>query len=302
MQLEKENAPAAVTAEKEKAQPVPAKKKAPKVVAKKQKAPPVVEPPKKLLLISQTLNSPATKHVVDFFAALKDNVIKYIDRSAECFPGADNTSPANGKLEEQMKRLGASLFIYVAASKDKKVRVAMGRSHEYEITDICHFHLSFADESVKVGAPRIPSGSVGLLAVNGRSESARMQNLVLDIFRSAVPSSLGLTLCAHTLGISFSGNRFSLEAMQISHSPFSLVPLSPAACFSSTSSYHCTEEEHRAAKVTVRQTEKKIKNVEKGPLNSVLGTIHIEKQDLSELKLCHGKAHKKRNLQRDAEE
>lgn len=287
-----------VVTEKEKITPVIAKKKVPIVTVKKQKAPSVIEPPKKLLLISQSLNSPTTKHIVDFFASLNDNTIKYIDKSAECFPGTDNTSATNGKLEEQMKRLGASLFIYVTASKDKKVRIAMGRSHEYEITDICHFHLTVTDQndnSIKLGASRIPSGSVGLLAVIRRSESARMQNLILDIFRSPVPSSLGLTLCAHALGVSFSGNSFDLEVMQISHSPFSLTSISPRIHLTSTSSYHCSEEEHRASKVTVRQTEKKIKNVEKGPLNSILGTIHIEKQDLSELKLCHGKAHKKRN-------
>jgi len=254
---------------------------------RKEKTPTIKEPPKKLLVITQSANSPKTRHIADLFLSVKRESARYIDKDGKCLPSGDNVKIGNGKLEEQMKRLEASLFVYINPVKNDKIRVIFGRTHEYSIVDVAHFDLS---DQTPVGILPTESTSLSLVLLSGRSESPRLQNLLLDIFRESLPNAVSIGMCTRACGIEIDNERVSLDIMKIEQSPFSLVKLIDTVTLTLIDTYHCDENIFRASKKIIRQTEKKIKNVEKGPLNSVLGTLHMEKQDLSEVKLSKGKA------------
>lgn len=258
---------------------------------RKEKPPVVKEPPKKLLVVTQSGNSPKTKALAEFFVSLKRESIRYIDKEGECLPSVTNAVAANGRLEEQMKRLGASLFVYINATKSSKLRLFFGRTYEYEIVDIAQFDLELELESAApAGMLSLPTSSLGLVLLNGRFASPRDQNLMLDIFREALPPAVGISMCTHAFGLTVTDNRVLLDVLRIHDSPFALTPMVGPLVLTLTGAYHCEEPQFRAAKRFIRQTEKKVKNVERGPLRSTLGVLHMERQDLSELRLSKGRA------------
>lgn len=254
---------------------------------KKEKKPLLKEPPKKLLIVSQTGNSPYTRSITDFFSCIKKETVKYLDTTLSCLPSSDNTSQSNGKLEEQMKRLGASLFVYVNLVKSGKIRLIFGRTHEYQIIDIAHFDMKTEGS---LGLLPIESTSIALTLLKGRHSSPRVQNLLLDIFRDALPTAVSIAMCTRAHGITIEDNKITIEIFKIEQTPLKFISISPVITLEMLSNHHCDESIFNKSKRTIRQTEKKIKNIEKGNLNSTLGIIHIEKQDLSEVKLSKGKA------------
>lgn len=261
-------------------------------INKKEKRPALKEPPKKLLIITQQRNSPKTRPLVDLFMSLKKDTKRYIDLNGECLPETSNMSVSNGRLEEQMKRLNATLFIYIHALKNNRIVIITGRTYEYQIIDMAKYEVITHEK--EIGKISIPAGSIGIILLCGRAENPRLQNLILDLFRDIPPLSLSLSVCAHALGISFKDNSFSFDLLSLSHAPFSISPIINSIQFVFSNSYHVSETLFHKTKKIVRQTEKKIKNVEKGPLKSTIGVLHMEKQDLSEVQLSRGKAFRKR--------
>ncbi|KAI5189327.1 ribosome production factor 2 [Nematocida sp. AWRm77] len=255
--------------------------------SRKEKDPVLKEPPKKLLVLTQAGNSPKTRHIADLFVSIKRNSLRYIDKEGLCVPSVVNTEVSNGRLEEQMKRLGASLFVYINTVKSGKTKLLFGRTYEYEIVDTAQFELHTEEA---LGQLALPTSSLALVLLNGRFESPRVQNLMLDVFREDLPPAVGISMCTHACGLTVSGNQVTLDMLKIHQAPFSLSPLAGPLSLTLTGSYHCEESQFRASKKFIRQTEKKVKNVEHGPLKSTLGVLHMERQDLSELRLTKGKA------------
>ncbi|KAI5172747.1 ribosome production factor 2 [Nematocida sp. LUAm3] len=248
------------------------------------------EPHKKLLILTQAQNSPKTRPLVDFFLAAKKDAIRYIDEKKECLPTVENISTSNGKLEEQMKRVKASLFLYITQGKNEKLLILLGRTHEYQIIDIVKYEVTWKEELTNLS---LPTEALRLILLSGRSSCDRTQNLILDVLRDALPNALSLSLCKYAYGISFTEQSFALDAYKLTHSPFSFSKSLINIAFTFLGNYRCEQLTYHTSKKTIRQTEKKIKNVEKGPLSSIIGTIHMEKQDLSEIKLSKGKAFSK---------
>ncbi|KAI5187054.1 ribosome production factor 2 [Nematocida homosporus] len=249
------------------------------------------ESPKRLLIITQSANSPKTKPLVDFFLTIKKTAIKYIDHTSECLPTIDNTATSNGKLEETMKRLKASLFVYITTTKSQQLTLIFGRTYEYQLTDLAKFTLT-TNPSTLSTLP-LPTYSLALLLVANRAQNPRIQNLLLDLYKEALPPSPSISICTHAIALSFTNDSFSLTILKIQSSPFSLQPISPTLNFTFQASHHSAPEVFQESQRTIRQAPKKIKNIEKGPLNTIIGTLHLEKQDLSELKLSKGRALRK---------
>jgi hypothetical protein len=259
---------------------------------KKKREPKLNEPGKRLMVIAKSANSPLTKSLVEVFLKVKRNSVRYIDRNGECFPSAENSSPSNGRLERQMKRLDASLFVYLHPSKSGGVKAVFGRTFEYEIIDLCVYEV-VAEKSVAVKVPEIETNSLGLVYVNGRSENPRVQNLLMDIFREDAPKVVGISVCTHMFALSFTEDSFVLDVLRIEDRPLSLHSLMPPLEFTLQRNYQCDEEMFAHCKRTEREEDRKRKNVVEGGLKTKLGVLHMERQDLSEIKLVKGKAFRK---------
>ncbi|OAG29533.1 ribosome production factor 2 [Nematocida displodere] len=263
--------------------------------SKKEKTPTMKEAPKRLAVITQSANSPKTKPISDFFLSAKKDSTRYIDKESSCLPSSENTGVANGRLEEQLKRLECTLFVYINPVKGDKVRITVGRTHEYQIIDMAHFDIVSEDT---LGAIPIDTGSLAVVIVNGRSSSPRLQNLLLDLLRESLPTAAGISVCNHAYGLTFVGEVVTLDVLKVTASPFSISPISPSITLTTLNTFHCSESSFKTSKKIVRQTEKKVKNVEKGPLNSTLGVLHLEKQNLAELRLSKGKALRERKTRK----
>ncbi|KAI5180480.1 ribosome production factor 2 [Nematocida sp. AWRm80] len=253
-------------------------------------APQTIEPPKRMLVIASCNNSPKTKPLMNLLLAIKKHSIKYIDTEGECMPRVDNSSMANGKLEEQMKRHKASLFAYIATGKNDKIRLILGRSYEYQLIDIAQFTLPpYTNQEIPIG-----HSTIAVVLMNGRLENDRTQNLILDIFRDTIPPLIGIPVCTTAIGLTVEKDKIEMDILRIDHSPFNLVPVVPKIELTLTGTYHTDAKTFRESKRTIRQTEKAVKNVEKGPLSSTIGTLHIQRQQLSELELSKSKAFRNR--------
>lgn len=258
---------------------------------KKEKEPAVSEPAKKMLVIAQSTNSPKTKPIVDLFMKLKRSAVKYVDREGLCLPSADNSAASNGRLEAQLKRADASLFVYVHSVKGGKVRVVCGRSFEYELIDVCQFEVAPSAGPPEWAPPAIELNSLAIVCTNGRHPCGRVQNLLLDLLREDIPRAVGVRACTHAYCLTFIGSAAVLDVLGIEGKPASLAPLCPPLRLTLLGNYHCDAELFKDSKRAAEQGgEKKRKNMEDGGLNAKLGILHMEKQDLREIKLRKGKA------------
>lgn len=262
--------------------------------APKERQPLLNEPHKRILIMSQSANSVKTKAIVDFLCKVKHTAVKYVDKDGQCLPSIENNSANNGRLEQLLRRMGASLFIYLHPTKEGKTRFICGRSFEYELTDMCMFDFAISEGAfADLRPPYMESNALCIVFANGRHSSPRTQNFLLDLFRGEVPRNFSLVSCTHVFCLTFcESGTVLLDLYKISGPVCTLSPLCAQMSLSPITSFHCDEETFKASKKTASQTKKPVKNVVDGDLKTKYGVLHIEQQNLREIKLSKGKAFK----------
>ncbi|KAI5132675.1 ribosome production factor 2 [Nematocida ausubeli] len=256
---------------------------------KKDKKPCVIEPSKKLLIISPSPNTQCIQPLITFFMNIKHNAVKYTDKDGSHQPTTSNSSVSNGCLEALLKRLDCSLFVYIYTNKSHEARMIIGRTHEFRIVELAQYKVTHALTNMNILKNML---HVLLVHRNAYTDPLKL-NLLLDLLQSGPPPSVGLGMIKYAIGIDLCDNTIMLDMMEVEPAPFKLTPIAPTITLEIIEEHRMGLADQKEKCKQIRQTEKKVKNVERGILNSTLGVLHLEKQDLREIQLSKGRAFKK---------
>lgn len=273
---------------------------------KKEKDPELQEKSKKLLIITPSPNNPSISPIVSLFLNINKNSTKITDKYSKYKPAGDNTGVSNGNLEELMKRKDCSLFVYLYSNKSNRIRLVIGRTFEYSITEIIQYEIAHSIERVDLVK------NILHLTILHRNIYNK-HNLLLDILRDSIPSTVELKSVKYVVGVtevnetdqsnqlkdhsslstassSTPPDRLRIDLLEVEVTPFKLVHLLGPIELKVIEETRISETEQKIRSKVIRQTKKKIKNIEEGPLNSKIGILHIERQDLREIELSKGRA------------
>lgn len=186
------------------------------------------------------------------------------------------------RMERLMKKKKSGLFMSV--TKDR--RFVIGRNFNDEIIDMAEFKVN-GFQSVSDFGCVSPELHMKYFVVLQNISSSRLENLVIDLFN--MKSS---KVCLESIRYAWIFARTEaghvLKYVRVLKD-FTVEDCGPLLEMELVRSYHCSEELYGKA---VDEPSKPKKNVTRSLLNDKVGTLHIDKQDLRDIRLKKGKGYK----------
>ncbi|EEQ81586.1 hypothetical protein NCER_101927 [Vairimorpha ceranae BRL01] len=175
-------------------------------------------------------------------------------------------------IEKILKTHEAKLFITFTSS-----HIILGRSFNNEIIDMLKFKIKHYEKSFKgtVSAELNMKYTILLININDK----RIENLFIDLLNMK-SSKICLQNIKYTWVITNIKGIFIIKYCRILENN-DLEDVGPCFELELEDKYHCTEETY---KKSLGKIEKKNKSITKNQFNDEIGILHIDKQDLREIK------------------
>ncbi|AFM98167.1 hypothetical protein EHEL_041170 [Encephalitozoon hellem ATCC 50504] len=195
----------------------------------------------------------------------------------------EKTSPFDcvEKMEKLMKKKKSGLFISV--TKDNLL--VIGRAFNDEVIDMVEFkinrYLSVSDFEC-VG----PELHMKYFVVLQNINSERLENLMVDLLNMR-SSKACLEAVRYSWVFAKTEGGYVLKYVRVLKD-LNVEDCGPLLEMELVRSYHCGDELYKKA---LGEARKPRKNVSKNLFNDKIGTLHIDKQDLRDIKLRKGKGY-----------
>lgn len=188
-----------------------------------------------------------------------------------------------------MKKKKATLFI---SSNDK--RIIFGRTYDNQIVDMYKFKVNSMKSSADFeGVPAEICVKYFLLVQNVKDK--RLENLMVDMFRQR-SYEVDLHGIRYAWILSQNGEIVMLKYVRVLKD-YSVEDIGPAFEIEQDKGFGCGEELWEKA-LNIKKV-KKVKNVGKNIFKDKIGKIHIDRQDLKDIKLKKSKGYKNKPISAD---
>ncbi len=188
----------------------------------------------------------------------------------------------NDRVVQLMKKKKCELFI-----GENSGMIVLGRTFNNEILDMYKFKICESRGSSSfVGLPPEFASKYFVIVLN--CEDKRLENLVVDILhQKSHDMNIECTRYAWIF-CSFEG-KYILKYVRVSDT-CSVEDIGPFFVLEEIVKYNCGDEMWREA--TKCEKKRKIKNVEKNECKEIIGKMHIDRQDLRDIRLKKGRGRK----------
>jgi len=215
-------------------------------------------------------------------------------------------------LEYLSQKNDHSLFMFGFSSKKRPNSLIIGRFFDYHVTDMYEMSIEKLIPMENFKTPKITMGINPCLIFNGEPfeidpEYIRLKCLLTDFFRGEVVDNIRLQGIEHALHFTAADGKLYIRSYRVvfkkstSKVPdVELVEMGPSIDAVVRRSKMCSDDVYNKSKKQPKEIEpKKKKNISRNAFGSVLGRIHMEKQDLSKLQLRKVKALKRKVADKD---
>lgn len=175
-------------------------------------------------------------------------------------------------VEKILKSHNSKLFITFTSDN-----LILGRSFNNEIIDMLKFKIKNYEKSFKGVIPAEINMKYGLLLINIKDK--RIENIFVDIFNMK-SSKVCLDNLKYIWVITDYNGTYILKYCRILNND-DLEDVGPYLELEIEDQYACSDETY---KKSFGNKEKNVKNVSKNEFYDQIGTLHIDKQDLREIK------------------
>ena len=240
--------------------------------------------------------------LLELYKLKKPNAVKY-SRKNDILP-FENETP----LEFFSQKNDCSLFAFASHTKKRPNAITMGRMYDHHILDMFELSISqFKPMSAFKGVDKPSIGSKPCVILKGdefesNEELKRFGNLFIDFFRGEEITQISLSGVDHVITCTAIGGMIHVRQYMIklkkSGSKLPRVELEETGpSFDATikrSKLAPKDLFKTALKKPKQLTAKKQKNISTNLFGDTLSTIHMEKQDLTQLDLARMKGLNKR--------
>ncbi|KAI5169805.1 ribosome production factor 2 [Pancytospora epiphaga] len=192
-----------------------------------------------------------------------------------------------------MKKKKSSFFI---SMKEGGSSLAIGRTYDSQFLELVNFKVLKALSSTDFSAvPAEISVKYFLLFINIGNE--RLENMIMDLF-SQQTHEVNLRGIRYAWIFSKSGEIYTLKFVRVMND-LSVEDIGPYFELEMETEFYCGDELWKAA-LGEKKTKKK-KNVEKTGLKERIGKVHVDRQDLKDIRLKKSKGYKAIDLENRVE-
>lgn len=192
------------------------------------------------------------------------------------------------KNSELTERLLAKTSTKLFMSISKNQELTLGRSFNNEIIDLLNFKILDYKLTKDFDVPGFELHAKYFILLNNIGDK-RKENLFIDLLNMR-SSKICLEGINYTWIISRSDDTYTMKYCRV-FSDSSIQDIGPCLVMSLLNSYHCGDEKYKLA-IGENRNKKKSKNTFKNAFNDKIGVLHIDKQDLKEVKTRKSKAYK----------
>lgn len=283
----------------------PKKQKARVLRALKEREPKLVENVKNLLLIRGNKTNQVMTQLLTDMKMLKAPNVKLFSKKNEIHIFEDET-----KVEFLTEKNDASCFMVASNTKKRPQNLILGRTFDGHVLDILELgvenYISVSD--IKCKSKKAPGAKPCFIFTGNEWETSeyhkKLQNMLVDVFRGQICSSINLKGLDHVISCTASGNRvlfrtFSIDFIKSSNSVPRVQLDCMGPCMDLTfrrSKLASSDLLKSACKKPKGLKEKKVKNITRDELtNDKLGRVHLGRQNLDEMQVRRVKALRKTN-------
>jgi len=267
----------------------------------------VVENVKKAMLIRGGRTSEGVTTALKQFYLLKKPFSLMLSKKNILRPFEDVTP-----LEYLSQKNDHSLFMFGFSSKKRPNSLIIGRFFDYHVTDMFELSIEKLIPMQNFKTPKITVGVKPCLIFNGEPfeidpEYMRLKCVLTDFFRGEVVNNIRLQGVEHALHFTAVDGKLFIRSYRVvlkksttKVPDVELVEMGPSIDAIVRRSKLCSDDVYIKSKKQPKEIEpKKKKNISRDAFGSVLGRIHMEKQDLAKLQLRKVKALKRKTANQD---
>jgi ribosome production factor 2 len=261
----------------------------------------VVENVKKAMFIKGGRTNEAVTTALKQFYMLKKPFSLLLSKNNILRPFEDVTP-----LEYLTQKNDHSLFMFGFNSKKRPNSLILGRFFDQHVTDMFELGIEKLLPMANFQTPKITLGIKPCLIFHGEPfeidpEFQRLKCLLTDFFRGEVVDNVRLQGIEHALHFTAAEGKLYIRSYRVMLKKSAtkvpnveLVEMGPSLDVSVRRSKLCSDDVYNRSKKQPKEIEpKKKKNVSVDAFGSILGRVHMEKQDLSKLQLRKVKALKR---------
>jgi len=269
----------------------------------------VVENVKKAMFVKGGRTNEAITKTLKQFYMLKKPFSLMLSKKNILRPFEDVTP-----LEYLSQKNDHSLFMFGFSSKKRPNSLIIGRFFDYHVTDMFELAIEKLAPMESFKTPKITVGVKPCLVFHGEPfeidpEYIRLKCLLTDFFRGEVVDNIRLQGVEHALHFTAADGKLYIRSYRVllkksttKVPDVELVEMGPSLDVAVRRSKLCSDDVYTKSKKQPREIEpKKKKNVSVNAFGSILGRVHMEKQDLSKLQLRKVKALKRKQKDKAAE-
>lgn len=231
----------------------------------------------------------------------------YLSRKESWHPFDDSSS-----IEFLCARNQSSLFAFATHSKKRPNNLIVGRTFDDHILDMIEFGFADYKPLKEFKVPKISVGTKPVVIFSGQPfdvehDYQRIKNLFLDLFNGPDVESIRLSGLEHVLHFVAADGKIFMRSYRIELKKsgtrlprVELQEIGPRLDLTVRRTRLASKDLFkRALKRPEALTKKKVKNINKDPLGSTLGRIHMKRQNYKNLSLRMSKAFRKSSQERN---
>lgn len=212
-------------------------------------------------------------------------------------------------LEYLSEKNDSSLFMFGCSSKKRPNSLIMGRTFDNEVIDMFEFEIEAAKMMDQFKEAKITVGTKPCLIFNGEPfdidpDFIRLKCLLTDFFKGETPDNIRLQGIEHVLNFTAVDGKVIIRSYKIKLDNstnkipnVNLTEIGPSFDLSVRRTKLGSDDLYKKSlKQPKEMTPKKKKNISRDAFGSVLGRIHMQKQDLNKLQTRKLNAFKKNRM------
>lgn len=246
-------------------------------------------------LVSETLKQFYTLKKPHSMMLAKKNILRPFDDSKP--------------LEYLSEKNDSSLIMFGSSSKKRPNSLTMARTFDNEIIDMFEFEIEVAKMMDQFKESKITLGTKPCLVFNGEPfdidpEFVRLKCLLTDFFKGETPDNIRLQGIEHVLNFTAVDGKVlmrsfktKLENSGTKIPNVNLIEIGPSFDLSVRRTKLGSDDLYKKSLKQPKEiAPKKKKNISRDAFGSVLGRIHMQKQDMSKLQTRKLNAFKKNRM------
>lgn len=212
-------------------------------------------------------------------------------------------------LEYLGEKNDASLVMFGSSSKKRPCSLIMGRSFDHEMIDMFEFGIKDVKFMEEFKESKVTVGTKPCLIFNGEPfevdpDYVRLKCLLTDFFKGETPENIRLQGLEHAITFTavdgkvlFRSYKITLEKSGTKIPNVKLTEIGPSFDLALKRTKLGSDELYKKSLKQPKEiAPKKKKNISRDAFGSVLGRIHMQKQDINKLQLRKLNAFKKSRL------